>query len=89
MPSFSQAIREPVPEGKGMLHVLDATGDTHIMWDAERPVEVEAARAAFDNAKAAGYQGFSVTASGDKDAVIREFDPEAEKIIMAPALRGG
>lgn len=73
----------------GELKVLDRTGDTRIMWDPERPAEVEVAKKAFDEAKKKGHVAYSVTKKGDKDEVIRDFDPSAGKIIMAPALRGG
>lgn len=74
-----------------VLAIMDTQeGDTRIMWDADRPTEVDAARAAFDAARSRGYLGYSVSESGERgNEVIREFDPEAEKIIMAPALRGG
>ena len=35
------------------------------------------------------YQAWSVTRKGDKDQRITEFDPQAEKVIFAPALVGG
>jgi hypothetical protein len=73
----------------GELSVLDKTGDTKIIWDSARRDEVDAARRAFDDLKAKGYLAYSVTKKGDKDEVIKKFDPDAERIIMAPPLVGG
>lgn len=73
----------------GELSVLDRTGDTKIMWDSAQDAEVDAARATFDKLKKAGYLAYSVNKKGDKDEVIKKFDPDAEKIIMTPPLVGG
>jgi metallophosphoesterase superfamily enzyme len=75
--------------GVGVLVVLDQTGDTKHIWDRNNTVEVEEARSLFDRMKAKGMVAWSVTRKGDKDQRITEFDPQAEKIIFAPALQGG
>lgn len=80
---------ERVPEGKSVMVTLDASGDSKLIWDGDVPTEVEAARAQFDTLKSKGYVAYSVTRKGDKGSVIHEFDPTAEKIILAPATRGG
>lgn len=77
------------PENRGVLHVLDASGDTKHIWDPENPEEVAAAKAVFDSLKAKGFQAFSVKRGGEKDSVLREFDPREGKIILSPAIRGG
>ena len=64
-------------------------GDFKITWDPDHDDEVEAARAAFDKAKTKGMAAFSVDKKGKKGKTIRSFDPDAEAIIMAPALVGG
>lgn len=74
---------------RGELNILDTTGHTRIMWDSASDVEVETAKASFDRLKAAGYQAFSVKKDGSEGEKINSFDPKAEKIIMAPPLRGG
>lgn len=84
-----EANRDDVPEGKSVLVVLDASGDSKIIWSKDAPEEVAAARAQFDTLKQKGYQAYSVKSDGEKGSVIREFDPTAEKIILAPATRGG
>jgi hypothetical protein len=64
-------------------------GDVKVVWDSENADEVELARVQFDRALAKGMAAFRVTRKGEKGEQIRRFDPEAEAIIMAPALRGG
>lgn len=76
-------------EEKNTLHVLDHTGDTKVMWSADNPDEVDAAKATFDRLKKKGFLAYSVKKDGSKGEVIREFDKTAERIIMSPQLVGG
>jgi len=73
------------------LTITDATGDTKIIWDPDKPDEVAAAKAAFDAGKKKKMLSYSVDPdSGARTGeVIREFDPQAGKIIMIPQTRGG
>lgn len=74
----------------GEMAVLDHTGDTKVIWDAERPDEVAVARDTFNNLKKKGYLAYTVEGKdGAKGKVISEFDPTAERLIMAPPMRGG
>ena len=73
----------------GELRELGPQGDTKIIWDVENLPEVEAAEAVFDQLKEKGYYAYSVKKDGDKGIIIREFNPDAEKIIMALPMRGG
>lgn len=84
----AEANRVEEHEG-GIIVVLDRSGDTKHIWDRSSDIEVEEARSLFDRMKAKGMQAWSVTRKGDKDRRITEFDPQAEKIIFAPALVGG
>lgn len=74
---------------QGELAVMDHSGDLKIIWNSDNDVEVTIARRSFDDLRKKGYVGYSVKKDGDKNEVIREFDPEAEKIIMAPPMVGG
>lgn len=71
------------------LITLDKSGDTKIIWDPDNPAEVEAAKATFDSLKKKGYLGYKVDRKGEKGEVLKSFDPEAEKLIMAPQMVGG
>jgi hypothetical protein len=73
----------------GVMVILDRTGDTRHTWDRRSEDEVQVIRDLFERMIAKGYQAWSVTRKGDKDQRITEFDPQAEKVIFAPALVGG
>jgi hypothetical protein len=73
----------------GELAIMNATGDTKIIWDSENEDEVAVARRTFTELRGKGYAAYAVKKNGDKGEVIREFDPEAERIILAPAMVGG
>lgn len=71
------------------LVILDHTGDTKIIWDPDKQEEVEQARETFNKLRKKGYAAYSVNKRGDKGEVVREFDSDAEKLILAPAMVGG
>ena len=64
-------------------------GDSKLVWSSSNQDEVSAARKMFQDLKAKGFLAYSVKKDGDKGSVVREFDSEAEKIIMTPPLVGG
>ena len=73
----------------GEMAILDRTGDTKIIWDSANEDEVEEAKRTFKNLKDKGYAAYSVNKKGDKGEVIKKFDADAERIIMAPPMVGG
>jgi len=73
----------------GEMVVLDSGGDTKIVWDLAQPDEIETARAAFNSLRSKGYLAYTVRPGGDRGQVIREFDAQAGKIILAPPMAGG
>lgn len=73
----------------GEMATLNKLGDVRIIWNPDIPAEVAAAKKSFDDLTKKGHLAFAVKRSGDKGEQIREFDPEAEKIILAPPMRGG
>ena len=74
---------------KHEMAVMDETGDTKLMWSEDSHEEVEAAKATFDRLRKKGYVAYSVNKKGDKGEIMTEFDPAAEKIILAPQMKGG
>lgn len=73
----------------GEMRVVDPTGDTKTIWNSDDPDEVAAARDQFDTLRGKGFIAYRVDDEGDKSAVLREFDPEAEKMILRPPMAGG
>lgn len=71
------------------MRIIDRTGDSKVIWDKDKPDEIEAARDTFDKLRKKGYAAYSVKKNGDKDELITEFDPKAEKLILAPRMVGG
>lgn len=72
-----------------IMEILDQNGDTKLIWDSTKPDEVKNAERTFRDLKAKGYVAYSVDKKGEKGTVLNEFDEDAEKIIMAPQMRGG
>ena len=74
----------------GEMAVMGRQGDLKVIWDHTKTDEVAAARKTFDEMRAKGYLAFSVKGrDGSKDEQITTFDPAAERIILAPPMRGG
>ena len=72
------------------MSVLGREGDTKVIWDANNPDEVDAARRTFDDLRRRGFTAFSVKGKdGERDRVITTFDPAAERIILVPRVAGG
>jgi hypothetical protein len=79
-----------VPEGHGLMCTLDKTGDVRQMWDRRNDDEVEAARKQFRELTRKGYLAYKAEGKdGHQGEQIREFDPEAERIILVKQLVGG
>jgi hypothetical protein len=72
-----------------MMNVLDKTGHTKHIWDANIEAEVEGARALFTSLTGRGYRAFKVKKDGEAGERMDRFDPTAEKMILAPQLQGG
>jgi len=71
------------------LVILDTTGDTKIIWDSENDDEIEAAKETFKKLTKKGYLAFKVKKGGDKGEVVKEFDADAERLILSPPIAGG
>lgn len=73
----------------GEMRLLDQTGDSKVIWDKNNQDEVDAAQETFKRLKKKGYTAYSVKKDGDKNEIIHDFDPAAEKLIMVPRVVGG
>ena len=72
-----------------MAVMTPADGDMKIIWDSEKPVEVEHAKKTFDEFKQKGYLAYKVSKGGERGEVMRHFEADAEKVILAPRMVGG
>ena len=74
----------------GELLELNSSGETKLIWSKDNADEVENARQTFVRLRTKGFAAYSVKkVSGNKGEIITEFNPDAERIIMAPPMRGG
>jgi len=73
----------------GVLIEMSIEGDVKKLWDKNNQDEVDDAERSFDELKAKGYIAYKVKKSGKKGSIIRDFDPDAEKIILSPPMAGG
>jgi hypothetical protein len=72
------------------MHTLDRTGDQRVIWDSDQEEEVAAARETFKRLTKAGYLAYRAEGKkGEKGEQIREFDPDAERIILVRPHQGG
>lgn len=79
-----------VPAGHGLMSTLDRTGDVRQMWDRGSPDEVNAVRKQFRELTGKGYLAYRAEGKdGHQGEQIREFDPDAERIILVKPLAGG
>jgi hypothetical protein len=74
---------------KHVIRVVDPSGDLKFTWDAENADEVAAIEDMFNEKMKKKWIAYSVKRSGKKGIVIKTFDPDAEKIILAPPMVGG
>jgi hypothetical protein len=78
----------------GTMRVLSRSGDTATAWDTTDEASVEEVRRQFDElVRGQRNWAYAYPAPvGDKVAkpeIIREFDPTAREIVVAPQLVGG
>lgn len=74
----------------GQLKIMSReAGHTTVEWtDAETEAE---ARRIFDQLRSQGHIAFKLDESPghEADEVLRDFDPDAELVVMSPAVQGG
>jgi hypothetical protein len=73
------------------IRVLNGSGDLRKIWNAANADEVEDARRSFEHlVKGKKYLAFRVNPEDNsKGDQIREFDPDAGKMILVPPVAGG
>lgn len=73
----------------GTMRIIDRSGDTKIIWDADKKDEVEAAKNTFAELTDKGYIAYEVKKDGEPGEIVKRFDKKAEKLILAPPMQGG
>lgn len=79
----------PQDTNQSAMAVLGSMGDVKRIWDRTNPDEVEDARASFDRLRERGHLAFRVNKDGTEGEQMDTFEPNAERMILVPALQGG
>lgn len=88
--ALNEAEVEAEATGKSVMRVMDPTaGDLKVVWDADDEDETAVAADTFRKMRSKGFTAYSVGRKGKKAEVITVFDPDAEAIILTPAVVGG
>lgn len=78
-----------IEPGKGLLQYTSEEGDTRVIWSPHNQDEIDNAKATFNRLKAKRFMAYTVDESGEQGEVMREFDPQAGRIIMTQPYAGG
>ena len=73
----------------GLLRILGKDGDREIPWDPADPQQLDDVRCGFETLLRQGYQAYSLDANGRTGEHLRQFNPDAAEIVLAPRFRGG
>ena len=73
----------------GRLRILGKDGDREMPWTPADSRQLTAVRCEFETLLRAGYQAYSLDDTGRTGEHLRQFNPEAAEIILAPRFRGG
>lgn len=72
------------------IRIMDTKeGDLKLEWNSDNNAETELAKKAFEKAKKDGMLIYKMKKDGSQGAQIKDWDPNAERIIATPALVGG
>ena len=70
-----------------VLRILDAHGDTQLIFDPKNPVEVDDVETRFRDLMERGFMAFDVSTQPGR--VMKTFDPQASEVIVTPRFAGG
>ena len=87
---MTAAHDENTNTNQGTMAILCMKGDIKLVWDKNKPDEVEHARKTFEEWRKKGYAAFKVNGpKGEKGEMLTKFDPNVEFMILAPPMVGG
>lgn len=70
------------------LRILARAGDVKMSWNSGNEKEVATARETFEKKIKEGWAAFKEK-FGSKGEKIKNFDPDAERIVLVPPISGG
>ena len=71
------------------MRILNSGGDSKHTWDPADEESTQRAREVFDLCRKGGHAAFRMTASGETDEIMQEFDPMAGSVLLIPPMAGG
>jgi hypothetical protein len=93
MEKFSPLLEEVIVKArkvaKSVMMILTEKGDERLVWDKDNGREAKQAKRKFLELLAKGYTAFSVDHVSEKNRKIKEFDVDAEEILMVPEIVKG
>jgi hypothetical protein len=93
MEKFSPLLEEVIVKArkvaKSVMMILTEKGDERLVWDKDNGREAKQAKRKFLELLAEGYTAFSVDHVSEKNRKIKEFDIDAEEILMVPEIVKG
>jgi len=88
MERFSPFLEEVIVKAqkiaKSIMKILTDKGDERLVWDRDNGREAKQAKKRFLDLLKQGYTAFSVDRDSEKNRKIKEFDVDAEEILMVP-----
>lgn len=93
MERFSPFLEEVIVKvqniAKSVMKILTDEGDERLVWDRDNGREAKQAKKRFLDLIKQGYTAFSVDLDSQKNRKIKEFDVDAEEILMVPEVVKG
>ncbi len=87
---MSEPAAAAAPPFTGEMAIMGREGDTKVMWDRAKSVEVDVAKATFEKLRKDNYSAYLVNDKGDqKGPPVTAFDPAAERYIFVPPMQAG
>ena len=74
---------------RSTMYMLSKRGDTEVQWEPSDPISVARAQRAFDTYRRAHALAFVISGPGKDPICTRDFDPDAEEIVLTRPLMGG
>lgn len=86
--TISPVMLEVASAEVAVAHTMQIIGGERGVWGADEE-SISAARQTFESYLRMGYTAYSFKTAGGSGEVAHEFDPTAEKIILAGPMAGG
>jgi hypothetical protein len=73
----------------GLQIVMDSGGDTRHKFDRRDPKSVAEAKERFQTLTSRGFRAVALGKDGGDGTLLERFDPQVERMLFIPQLRGG